>query len=189
MQETFVHFSQVSRFEKKRDFIVSIAFLRLKNTIATKKKIGLPRGNMSISQETNPQENHIFKPAHPQMTRSLQDRYSSSTHSVADLINHLQNLIIKSKSFKFLIQSSSNRDQPRLVVPSCLVVWFTITARTVVPHRRSRFRNLSLHYYSYSYINDSEYHQLLRVRHSHCMLLFGSDHHTTIIESKKTHLS
>ena len=45
-----IYFSQVSRFEKK-DFIVSIAFLRLKNTIATKK--------IGCLEETRP---HLRKP-------------------------------------------------------------------------------------------------------------------------------
>ena len=49
-------------------FIVAIAFLSLKNTIATIKIFWLPRGNQSITQETIPQENHIFKPAHPHVS-------------------------------------------------------------------------------------------------------------------------
>ena len=75
----------MSRFEKKKDFIVSIAFLRLKNTIATKNSFWLPRGNMSISQETNPQ-NPLTRP-----TDALGIKGVVSTHSqyIMNLINPL----------------------------------------------------------------------------------------------------
>ena len=56
----------MSRFEKK-DLIVSIA----QKHDCNKEIFFLPRGNMSISQETNPQENPIFKPAHPQLWWSV----------------------------------------------------------------------------------------------------------------------
>ena len=59
----------MSRFERKRDFIVPIAFLRLKNTIETKEYILVAwRKRVHISGNHS-QENHIFKPGRPQMTK------------------------------------------------------------------------------------------------------------------------
>ena len=61
VQDTFLKWAGL----KKRDFIVSIAFLRLKNTIATKKEFGCLEETRPYLRKPPPQENPVFKPAHP----------------------------------------------------------------------------------------------------------------------------
>jgi hypothetical protein len=48
---------------KKEILSLRLYFYGSKTRLQQRNFVWLPRGNMSISQETSPQENHIFKPA------------------------------------------------------------------------------------------------------------------------------
>ena len=63
VQDTFLKWAGL----KKNRFYRFDCIFEAQKHDCNKKRIWLPGGNTSISQETIPQENPVFKPAHPQM--------------------------------------------------------------------------------------------------------------------------
>jgi hypothetical protein len=63
VQDTFLKCAGL----KKDILSFRLHFLGSKARLQQEKNFWLPRGNQSISQETIPQENPVFKPAHPQL--------------------------------------------------------------------------------------------------------------------------